>query len=376
MNAENRLRIGLWGTGKSGKTTYLAMLFYQLLSQKQQQWDVYAEDDATKSFLDHARETMYVRQRFVEKTYQTTRYHYVLDRNQAATVLLDILDTAGEAFENYFASGDKKAERDQPFLVEQRDVEPQMAPQTPNAVFEAFLDCDGLIFLLDPYWDERDTGETGATYDQMLFEFIRDLSDRWRQIRREQPDFKPPLIALVASKTDGDEQRWQQLAAMAAAQQNCFQHLTGATPEEHENALERCQRDCLVFKHLKKPFIAEQLPSLGKPGPTVRCFAISNIGRHEDNLNVGTGNIWAKPTTPPPPTLNLHRALDQQPQRIDDEYPELRTEISNVEIGRGTVYEPQSINNVERIAPYQVLEPIYWMISERIDSKQNGRAGD
>jgi hypothetical protein len=317
-------KIGMWGTSRAGKTTYLAMLYKEFL-QDTQNWKTYTTDEA-RQFLERAYAQIYKEHIFPEKTVQTQNYQYHVTRvNDNRSFVLEFLDTAGELYEAYY----QRNQRGQHVSVAQRDTRHKRTDKTPSEIFDYLKTCDGILFFIDPSW----SGE--HTHAQMIWQVLEDL---W-QYGRDNNVMEPPLIALIVTKVDASDDYWSQ---RQISWEQCYRI---------DPAQKSCVGCCPAYDQLKPPFMHNWLSP--QPPERVRCFATSSIGRLDnDKLNIGEGYAWQREPTPTP-TRTLSRSV---PQLVY---------LNQVLAQRPTkaTYNPNSINQPDAIQPFGLQAPIEWMIN-------------
>lgn len=338
-DASSNHRIGMWGTSRSGKTTYLAMLYYQLLSDPD--WDVLAADSASQLFAEQAYFGIFQEQVFPEKTVQASDYTYYVTRlarsgQPERTLTLQVHDAAGELFEKFHDRA-RRAERVQ---ITQATTEPQLTARTPQQMFERLRDCDSLMLFIDPLWPQRRGEHLG--YGELLYQLFEELR-LYRGGRNNMP-----RVALCITKVDGADDLWQESQTLDTTR--CFR---GELPEKR--TADFCAGACPVFKLLGRPLMFDRLPGL-VPDERVRCFTVSSIGRVQAEAgrwlpNISSRRVWQRRLTPAPPPLPLSAA----PLSADLETPIKR-------IPTHASFEPQSISDPNHIQPLNIIEPLRWLI--------------
>ncbi|MBN2304509.1 MAG: hypothetical protein JXQ72_08540 [Anaerolineae bacterium] len=369
---KNPIRIGIWGTPRAGKTTYLAMLYHTLLSDPDH-WDVQAGDmlagetqagDAESSgkseaeqaqkFVEQAFRDIFTGRTFPEKTVETRYYNYTVQDKRGPTpggepkmMVLEFQDAPGELYEAYY----HRDKRQQPGIaVAQRETGPQMADRTPQDLFDYLKACNGLLLFIDPAWGEQTRDQ--QNYGQLLYQLFEDL-----RAHRRKENTPPPKVALCLVKVDGADELWNQ-RNVDEGPRACYRHRPpGSIPEP---APDDCA-DCPILNHVGWQFMVNQLPGL-IPKERVKCFTVSSIGRivpGEDEgewlSNVGMGHLWQRPLTPTP------RQLKTLPNYLPG------MDLSNLKIENtsGTAtFEPRSICDVDKIKPYNLLAPILWLLEQ------------
>ncbi len=333
-------KIGIWGTARSGKTTYLAMLYYafERLSQHSE-WHIQAQADHEPSqrFIEEVHSQLFEQKLFPEKTKHDAVYYYTISHTpptaKPAQYTLEFLDAPGELFEKYYV----REQRDQHGLVEQSSAQPYTTDVTPAALFAHLADCSGLLLFIDPGWKQSSTQT--VSYRQLLTQLLNDL--KMDRVQRGHPE---PRVALCLTKVDGSDQLWQQ-SQQRHAQQNgdtahCYR--IGNRPQAE------CEANCALYDYTGGVFM-NQLLNLTNPA-TVRCFSISSIGRVDDQPNVGRENAWQRGLTPMPPQFSY------TPPALVESVAHKLTETRVL-----STFNPTTINRVDQITPYALLEPLRWV---------------
>lgn len=316
-------KIGLWGTSGAGKTTYLAMLYQELLADPAQ-WVIRADEPA-RQFLEQTYKQMYEGHIFPEKTVNTQIYRYHVTRQRDSRAFeLEFLDAAGELYEAYF----QREQRTKTSRVAQRGTTGRETDQTPQDIFLHLRTCDGILFCLDPSWSKQ------RSYAPLVWQVLEDL----REDRLKHRVRRVPLVALVVTKADADDAIWQQ------------RHLDGVSCDRARAEETACHERCPVYRQMTEVFMRKWLHL--HPPDHVRCFVVSSIGRRQDDrLNVGGGYAWERELTPRPTRTFSHPPVS---------YAGLRAALSN----RPTeaTFSPRSISEPRAISPFGLQAPIAWML--------------
>lgn len=345
--SQQSLNLGLWGVSQSGKTTYLAMMYQQFLSDPD--IDIYPTDDASLRFVVDIINRMTLNQVFPSKTTQRETYTYDLvpkERQLSQPYQLRFTDYAGELVENYYYYARR---RDQVRVI-QEETNPQSTAESPQEMFEDLRDCDGLLILLDPSWPTR--REAHLPYTELLYQLLEEI-----RIYRYREGKDPLRVALVVSKADGDDNIWESL--------QIFDNTTCYRQRDWDDdwALEHCAQQCPVFWLLKRDFMHQRLRGLVWAN-NVRCFVVSAIGRILDDnqegdneasafvwrANVSYNRVWDRPPTPKPPAFSETQAEDER-------------NISPItRIPPQASYAPRSISEPSMLNPINLLEPLLWLM--------------
>lgn len=157
------IRIGLWGTSGSGKTTYLAMLYDAL--EDSEEWTVEAGNDLADGFIDAHISTIDAGN-FpppTEISEDLKVFTYILKKG-ASSIFLNFLDAAGGFYEDFRGNATQQVE-----IVETND--------TLGDIVDYLRSCDGIIFLLDPIRSKKQ----GESYKTLLLRLFREFQKRSRQ---------------------------------------------------------------------------------------------------------------------------------------------------------------------------------------------------
>jgi len=187
--------------------------------------------------------------------------------------------------------------------------------------------------FVDPGWQQSSTQT--YSYRQLLTQLLNDL--KLDRLQRGRPE---PRVALCLTKVDGSDQLWQQAVQRASEAARCYRSDDRPQPE--------CEAECALYQYTGGVFM-NQLLNLTDPA-TVRCFSLSSIGRVANQPNVGRENAWQRGLTPAPPQFS-HAP------------PALLAAAANklTETRVLSTFNPTTINRVDQIAPYALLEPLRWV---------------
>jgi GTPase SAR1 family protein len=194
------MRIGIWGSPGSGKTTYLAAIQYDAVSRYGDEignWLIIPRNELSEQVLTDWTQLLVDQQEFPEATAVASatdlRWHFMGDlsgskyarrrrfgRQQPLTSEFDLelIDVSGEAF------GYRPAKQNVPESLVRRTL-------------AHLADSDGLIFLFDPI-AERDTPNV-TTYVQRV---INNMSRRLDGQGLMRDNYLPQHIAICVAKTD------------------------------------------------------------------------------------------------------------------------------------------------------------------------------
>jgi hypothetical protein len=173
------IRIGIWGTSGSGKTTYLAMLYYALLLSKD--WQVTADSEARR-FVTESIDKIKAGD-FPPATQisgDLNIFTYTLARQNSSAIIgpkvvLNFIDAPGEFYEDIHRQTVQIAKPSNQSV----SAETQVSQNQTNSmgIMDYLLSCDGIIFLLDP---TRSNAE-GHLYWRLLFDLFMEFQERSQQ---------------------------------------------------------------------------------------------------------------------------------------------------------------------------------------------------
>lgn len=334
----SKFRIGLWGTSRSGKTTFIAMVYHSFMSLHNQ-WDIQASPDSPNAmaFIKQSFETIFERKVFPEKTAHTAEYTFIVTykSNPPRSFELTFIDAPGELYERYY---DENSRGNRQF-VQQSTTADRQSDITPQKLFETLTTCDGLLMFIDPAWKEEPTYNNKLSYPSLIRDILSDL-----KIEGQKSGKSMPLVALCMTKIDGDTQLYK---TQLPDSKQCYR------AEKFDDNLPVVQRPscggkCPIFDHIGLLPMRDHFPSL-QPNDRTRCFLISSIGRTYPNnaSNVSTRRVWQRPATPVPHIFRGSAVSSP-------------TAIKTLAID---TFEPDSICDREQINPFRLLDPIIWMLN-------------
>jgi hypothetical protein len=327
-NTDQPQKIGIWGPSRSGKTTYLAMLDYAFKMNKE--WDIYANDEVSTSFLEAARNALFHNGRFMPNTTHAKTYSYTIHyRPNDQRYILEILDAPGELFERYLDPDS----RNHPAQVIATNANTE-TDLTPQQLIDQLVNYDYLLFFIDPglQADKR------PPYYLLIPQLLESLR---RYVREQGVAFK--RVALCLTKVDADDQYWNDHVS-ANSGSTCF-----LNPNDHREDT-YCQDSCHVYRLLKKDTMTH-IRSTAEYEPNTqlfKCFLISSVGRIDKTPNVGVGKKWLRQKTP-------------LPQYITTSSPEFTQEREVIHVQMS--YSPDAIKNPRELKPTGLIEPLKWLLS-------------
>ena len=341
-------RIGIWGTTGAGKTTFLAMLYDALLLRPG--WTVAADTEARKFVTSHLR-TIRTRGYFpapTEVTAQTDIFRYILQEEQSNQmdgqynqITLDFVDAPGEFYER-------------PHLADRR-VSGEMD------ILDYLSSCDGIIFLLDPERLDDDLGDDEDDYRTMLMDLLLEFQERSISSGASDDLRLEQYMAFCVTKSDKDP-FWEYR-------------------ESPQNLAEEIMGDPM-YRMLGANFL--------KPNH-YNFFSVSAIGRYQDpesgdwmeNIRYprdGRLNGVQLPAAGEAvmTTTSIGNAYEpaSQPEREPtapvEEQPGRSSWVpASTPASLPAVKQPAagaSIVNKRAITPFNVLEPLDWLISRMRES--------
>ena len=169
-NPSKDIRIGLWGSASSGKTTYLAMLHEAL--ELSPEWEVTADKKAltfVRKQLDRLDGGYFPG--YTEKQQEIEMFSFMLrpqfDNKYKGKIVLSFIDAPGEFYES-----PKPNVR----VVNQRGSSAGKSleeTEIPMDIVDYLISCDGIIFLLDP----EHSGKGKKAYATMIKDLILEFQE-------------------------------------------------------------------------------------------------------------------------------------------------------------------------------------------------------
>lgn len=189
------IRIGIWGPSRSGKTTYLAMLYSAL--EDSDEWRVQAGDDHADDFIDtHISEID--AGKFPPATQPTANlniFTYILIPNfsqgTGSKIVLNFIDAPGEFYEDIRGNGAQTV----------KIHEAQNNQDTSGDIVDYLRSCDGIIFLIDPIRSKKQ----GESYKTLLLRLFLEFQKRSRKNDNDKVTTLEQYIAFCVTKVDKEE---------------------------------------------------------------------------------------------------------------------------------------------------------------------------
>lgn len=361
-SSKTTVRLGLWGTKGSGKTTYLAMLYDALeLSEK---WTA-TVDNKARDFVEQHIKTIKEDREFplpTETSNELDIFSYTLRFDEPSsvnnsTIVLDFIDAPGEFYEEIL-----KADASIRNLDAQTDAKEEYSMD----IVDYLISCDGIIFLLDPVRSEQD----GKAYSTLLRNLFLEFQERSRHADMETERIEQ-YIAFCINKVDHGDDLWSKEQQKP---DELAQKVMGME-------LKRLKNYCWVELDREK--------RKNKIAKNNRCefFPISSIGRYKDkdgkwqeavvypeeNTNSAPKTQFNKSTEESSEDYNRSRNRynnrRKKPEATNTNTSSSSSSSSNWGISNNTENEVVStqkalvtIKSDAKLLPYNVLEPIEWLI--------------
>jgi len=354
------IRIGIWGGSNSGKTTYLTMLYKELVLSNE--WEVTSDSEARKYVFDNIQRITDGNFPFATQITGVIKiFTYILRRQFSNTatgpkIVLNFIDAPGKFYEEIHSSKDVKII--QPSIQSTSEEQEITQNQSNLGIVDYLLSCDGIIFLLDPIRSK----EEGNLYWRLLLDLFWEFQERSRQENMTTERLQQ-YMAFCVTKSDTDD-IWSQ------------------GKKSDDLAKDVMGKD--LFKSLKSNFCIE-----GR----YNFFSVASIGRYQnedgewkeaviypniqDNSKTETIETTEKNPSSMKRTYGKHKGKSQNSQTTDvsseeptissnssseddDEWAEF-TETSNTP-DIAPRYIP-TINTKVEIQPLNVIAPIEWLIN-------------
>lgn len=344
--SDNAKTIGIWGTSKAGKTTYIAMLYHTLLADPN--WDILAADDESKQFIEQAKEAVFGNGVFPPNTITQAEYTFQIHyRPNDSTYTLKFFDSPGELFERYY----NRDERDQPTRIRSSDQSSNQlsGEHTPQHVFNTLAACDGILVFIDRSWATQKRNHN-RRYHILLSQLLEDFRSQGVSDKR---------YSFCITKADADDSLWHQRHVPTTCPHRSASNDTVSLLDDDLDDMTatrsqpNCATACAVYQELGRTFMTKELPGLVADINHTRCFVVSSIGRKpDDSANVGRSMQWRLPPSPIPKGLSVAAeslTLDIQPQDMPTE----------------KTFQPTHIGRVDDIEPHGIINPLCWLLDIR-----------
>ena len=186
------IRLGIWGSSGAGKTTYMTMLF--MVFRGLPDWTIQSANDEADEFIRRNNERMAEghfpdrTQVDVDEKLKFYSYRLSLNSQDRHSITLNFIDAPGE----YYQSMDTSLK-----------VEDPSRPNQEVDIIDYLMDCDGIIFLLDP--DPDGDNKNRIAYSTMLFNLFLEFNKRNRKNNRVGNQRLEQYIAFCVTKIDHDK---------------------------------------------------------------------------------------------------------------------------------------------------------------------------
>ncbi|MDJ1180445.1 hypothetical protein PJF56_16400 [Roseofilum sp. BLCC_M91] len=321
------IRIGLWGTVGSGKTTYLAMLYDAL--EDSEELRVEAGDDRADEFINEHISTIdggnFPPPTEIAKGKQLDIFTYIL-RPEGGTrsIELNFIDAPGKFYEDFRGNTDQKVQI----------VEGQENQETLGDIVDYLRSCDGIIFLLDPIRSKED----GESYKTLVLRLFREFQRRSRQ---QGTDTKLQQYMVFCVTKCAKKEIWTQGKKSA----DLAKEVMGGK----------------LFRRLRTNYCL--------PG-RYEFFSVASIGLCQDKdghwkeaviyPDIPDSSSTSKPQAPQPYQQGYDPdAPFGRPNPPDDDWADLNKTSRNAEPPQIPV---PTINTEVEHEPINVIEPIQWLI--------------
>ncbi|MEC4814011.1 MAG: hypothetical protein SAK29_12165 [Scytonema sp. PMC 1069.18] len=351
-SSKTTIRLGIWGTKSSGKTTYLAMLYDALeLSNK---WQV-TVDKKARNFVQTHLETIRENLEFPEPTEKSETleiFSYTLNPDpssvNSSTIVLNFIDAPGEFYEHILEASAR---------IDNPDTQAYGEEDGSMDIVDYLINCDGIIFLLDPVRSKED-GKKYSTLLRTLFQEFQERSQRSGATsgRLEQ------YMAFCVTKVDREELWSKGYKSDELAQKVGLE-------------LARVKNFCWLELDREK-----RRNRISKEN---RCefFSVSSIGRYQDeNEEWHEAVVYPTEKSSPSPEVTTSPSATSQNLKRGFEFGDFtssestdtnssNSSSSNWASGNNKENKPASSSKLKptikpdvTLISHNVLEPIEWLI--------------
>lgn len=354
------VRLGLWGSSGAGKTTYLTMLY--LAFEKSREWTIQPANDEAMDFIIRNNKEIskgdFPARTQVNENDQLKIYSYRLEKNNQNqnSITLNFIDAPGEFYENYKWNC---------------KIEDSNNPNENIDIIDYLMNCDGIIFLLDPDPDKENRNKD--SYSSMLFNLFLEFNKRHRKNNPEYNQRLEHYIAFCVTKVDRD-QIWEKTLNKGA--------------DEYVEELISPMMDIESLSN----YIYIELDKDKRKERTKynRCqfFYTSCLGRYQENgqshsIYIPDKTSSAKPEPTQEPKINRTRDRTDDDDYIyggdnhgnysntgksessgnhsDDPYSEINNPSNNLQLQKAKT-PGGKIKSGVKLQPFNVLEPVIWLI--------------
>jgi GTPase SAR1 family protein len=269
---EKPIRLGIWGTTGSGKTTYLVML-HDRLSKGDSNFEIQTIDAKAQEFLLFHRNQIFQEKVFPTATDPSNKtlnvFNYtVIDsyRIISEAIKLSFIDAPGKFFEDI---GERNPGNEVIINTgeNQESQEDQEKPK-PIYIVDYLISCDGIIFLFDPRRPRNDPQlKPYQNLVPFLFQELKDKAEQLESSKKwEKIDIQTKKLklysALCVTKVDDMDEFWQRKEK---------------SQEFVKEVLDQ------AYQQLSQLLYFDQNYPAGSEQNRSEFFAISSIGRYKEN---------------------------------------------------------------------------------------------
>jgi hypothetical protein len=353
------ITIGLWGSFRSGKTTFLVQLF-DLLT-KSNNWEVSADDNALK-YVSEIRRYLNIGQfppsTEIAEEYNLYTYilrptpnnHLIYNKKKDITINLKFVDAPGEWYENF--------EGEEPLNnISAGNTSTSQTSSGISNVVKYLHDCAGVIYLLDPGYKDKLKVDT---YEELLAKLFNRINNYGNKNLSKQRRTHEQYVVFGVTQADRAD-----ILIEIVNPQSTFDLVRKKLNHDRNRPEQIPVTWFMNFFTLDKITLENQFASNRYLPANIkhRCqfFAISSIGVYLDN------NFYKSPVTlknkvasPPPPTPHIGLGVSASGGTVQPP-PTSPSPFSSAAVG--TFLEEQiSIppNNVT--SPFNVVESLEWII--------------
>lgn len=338
------IRLGIWGTAGSGKTTYLAMLYDCL--QKDDKW---IAELVQQDFLPIIRKniTRITKDRkFPDPTMTNIDddsginiFSYAIMPKKSSimgesTITLSFIDAPGEFYENLSETEVK--------VVKNEDEEGQEKKY--ESIVDYLINCHGMILLIDPM---RSLQKSKSYYD-LLIELLEECKNRYfNQYQRVESRLLPQYMAFCVSKIDSTMEEGSDLWEKAE--------------DPIELAREVMSEELFAILNNFCYFDLEERQDPSRN----RCnfYGVSSIGRYFDSKTerfVSIVEEHLEQDTPVGEDNNQESSIDESSIDPEDDWEDWGKKEENISTQN---HQPGArIREGVKIQPMNVTAPIEWLI--------------
>ncbi len=346
-SSSSDIRLGIWGTSGSGKTTYMLMLYEAL--KDSEAWLVELDPIARKFIRKNSN---YLRQGFFSPPTETAKeleiFSYTLRRriSPGSKIILNFIDAPGEFYENILsAKGRVKGKN----IISST---PLSEEENKTPIIDYLMSCDGIIFLLDP----ENTEKNGGRYSSLLEDLFLEFQER---SKRTDIDVDDPRL-----------EQYMTFCVTKVDRKNFWNYRKDAQP-----FVEKILGKWMSLKKLQNFCRLEELnpEKRKKPSKNNRCefFCISSVGRYQKD------GEWVSPVIYPEENGSIQPNTEQTESSsspswgYDEEVYSPQSSKSSTgdwaSSGNQNYPDPVSenrptIDSEAVLRPYNVLEPVEWLI--------------